>query len=258
MRMSGLPPGPLHFTTKGNLMITIKSAVFACLFAPLLVVGCDAPDAEVASDAQVAAEVDADADVDLQAAVTPDAAPCFCPQVYMPVCGVDGQTYGNACMAGCAGVKVAYKGECEENLCKSNGDCASKGEYCQQDGACGDAGTCEPRPQACLQVYDPVCGCDGKTYGNACTAHSAGVSVASDGPCSKGCTSNAQCAKTEFCEQDGVCGGVGTCTARPDACLDVYDPVCGCDGNAYGNGCYAHSAGMSIAGDDTCGIAVDK
>lgn len=37
---------------------------------------------------------------------------CMCTQQYDPVCGCDGKTYGNACMARCAGVKSWTKGAC--------------------------------------------------------------------------------------------------------------------------------------------------
>lgn len=141
-----------------------------------------------------------------------------------------------------------------QSKCKSNKDCG-KGDYCAKyPGACDELGECKPKPGGCPKIYDPVCGCDNRTYSNACIAAQKGVNVAYQGPCEKGsCGANSQCKEGFYCQKKtGDCNGKGKCVEKPFACLDVWIPVCGCDGNTYSNDCYAAANGVSVAYDGEC------
>lgn len=60
-------------------------------------------------------------------------------------------------------------------------------QYCElAPGSCatpGAEGTCHSPPEACPTVVDPVCGCDGVTYGNDCERQGAGVPLDHEGAC---------------------------------------------------------------------------
>ena len=73
--------------------------------------------------------------------------------------------------------------DCFTGVCTDNNDCASN-QYCAKVNCDAQQGKCGNRPSNCGNVYLPVCGCDGKTYGNACLAAKARVIVARVGTCS--------------------------------------------------------------------------
>ncbi len=190
----------------------------------------------------------------------------LCSSIYEPVCGCDGVTYSNSCVAeNYHGVTSWTEGECVEeqgcldlegldfglcdlalgvafinNSCVSLSGCsttASDGidyadfiyssyEECEEGCACIDESIIDLEA-ICPTVVIPVCGCDGVTYNNACEAENYyGVTSYTEGPCA---------IQTEPCED---LGGIdfGDCEAEL--------------GIALVNGLCSYVSGCSTTGSD--------
>jgi len=157
--------------------------------------------------------------------------PDTCDTVYSPVCGCDGQTYSNDCVAASAGTSVLADGECPV-YCGADNEC-STGEVCMN-------GVCEIDAS-------PHCAAD-----SDCSVREAcinGVCAARGGDC--GGFAGLLCERDEYCyyditEQCGAADQLGTCLLKPDSCSTAANPVCGCDALVYANACQAAAAGVSV------------
>lgn len=103
----------------------------------------------------------------------------------------------------------------------------------------------------CTMNYEPVCGTDGKTHGNKCSANCRGIQVAYVGECKPPATGGQVTATTSGSGSQAATTATPASKA-PCACAKLYAPVCSSERKTYANICEAKCAGARIESTGPC------
>jgi len=197
---------------------------------------------------------------------------CLCPSVFEPVCGEDGQSYGNECEAECRQVEIQYEGECTvETTCFAPDTTPNCNVFCDTVNLCVSAycmhpdfadsfecvRACEDEPRFFLGEFwsnlcedtnsceefissfesyigEPICGPE-------CFEPNPQVMYVSENP--EECEYiDFDCPGAEYYYDECGCGCyVRDCDAECDEVPSEY--VCSPNGERYASECHANCAG---------------